>query len=361
MRGENGCLGFFHGLEALLSEYPEGGLPGEFFVNGRTHSIWVWDATGRTWIDSNHAAPAPFCGVIQTPMSFSPRVEVGTPACYLYVAGGKGIYQFPMLKEGAVLGIKTETAALISLVWDGTVWRSYTTPLNFDNAVRPIYLYQGEWSDTASYRCADGVADVVSYQGKYYQVKFELEVPESEAPDTSNYWELLERFSAIADRLELKANETLNLDRQQTLNIADENSTWSMSDGEITHLETGTMLTKEGALKVPLKETTLLIAPEEEGLSIYSGESQLLHIGVNTKGDTEVRMRQENGDNGYEISINPQQILIAGYDTATNQGSHMMLTSQGINGALKSDTDTLLPGDLYVDKMGIVHYVARTV
>ena len=31
LRGQNGCLGFYYGLASLLSAYPEGGLPGEFF------------------------------------------------------------------------------------------------------------------------------------------------------------------------------------------------------------------------------------------------------------------------------------------------------------------------------------------
>ena len=67
LRGQNGCLGFFYGLDALLSAYPEGGLAGEFFINGKTQSIWVWDSTGRSWYDTNHAAPAPFFGVVTDP------------------------------------------------------------------------------------------------------------------------------------------------------------------------------------------------------------------------------------------------------------------------------------------------------
>ena len=45
LRGQNGCLGFYYGLASLLSAYPEGGLPGEFFINGETQSIWIWDST----------------------------------------------------------------------------------------------------------------------------------------------------------------------------------------------------------------------------------------------------------------------------------------------------------------------------
>lgn len=43
LRGQNGCLGFYYGLASLLSAYPEGGLPGEFFINGETQSIWIYN------------------------------------------------------------------------------------------------------------------------------------------------------------------------------------------------------------------------------------------------------------------------------------------------------------------------------
>lgn len=39
LRGQNGCLGFYYGLASLLSAYPEGGLPGEFFINGDRKSV----------------------------------------------------------------------------------------------------------------------------------------------------------------------------------------------------------------------------------------------------------------------------------------------------------------------------------
>ena len=70
LRGQNGCLGFYYGLASLLSAYPEGGLPGEFFINGETQSIWIWDSTGRSWYDTNHAAPSPFMGIINEPATF---------------------------------------------------------------------------------------------------------------------------------------------------------------------------------------------------------------------------------------------------------------------------------------------------
>ena len=107
LRGQNGCLGFYYGLASLLSAYPEGGLPGEFFINGETQSIWIWDSTGRSWYDTNHAAPSPFMGIITEPATFSPAVESGVQACFIYVAGGKGAYVFPALKGSSAMTVTT--------------------------------------------------------------------------------------------------------------------------------------------------------------------------------------------------------------------------------------------------------------
>ena len=184
LRGQNGCLGFFYGLDALLSAYPEGGLPGEFFINGKTQSIWVWDATGRSWYDSNHAAPAPFFDVITDPATFSPGVESGVSACFIYIAGRAGSYQFPALKGSSTLTVTTTSAAVIALVWNGTSWRDYVTPLSLENVVPPNYMYRGAWSETLTYIYADGIVDVVYYQGRYYRVKQEGSIT-GEVPDQS--------------------------------------------------------------------------------------------------------------------------------------------------------------------------------
>ncbi len=211
LRGQNGCLGFYYGLASLLSAYPEGGLPGEFFINGETQSIWIWDSTGRSWYDTNHAAPSPFMGIITEPATFSPAVESGVQACFIYVAGGKGSYVFPALKGSAAMTVTTDSAAIITLVWDGIAWRNYVTSLTFDDAVRPVYLYRGAWNPSFTYRCTGGVADVVYFMGKYYQVKFSVGSTTA-SPASSNDWEELSRFCAIADEIKLKPNGLVLLD-----------------------------------------------------------------------------------------------------------------------------------------------------
>ena len=99
----------------------------------------------------------------------------------------------------------TDSSAIITLVWDGTAWRNYVTPLTFDDAVRPVYLYRGAWNPSFTYRCTGGVADVVYFMGKYYQVKFSVGSTTA-SPASSNDWEELSRFCAIADEIKLKPN-----------------------------------------------------------------------------------------------------------------------------------------------------------
>lgn len=275
LRGQNGCLGFYYGLASLLSAYPEGGLPGEFFINGETQSIWIWDSTGRSWYDTNHAAPSPFMGIITEPATFSPAVESGVQACFIYVAGGKGSYVFPALKGSAAMTVTTDSAAIITLVWDGTAWRSYVTPLMFDDAVRPVYLYRGTWNPSFTYRCTGGAADVVYFMGKYYQVKF-LVGSTTASPASSNDWEELSRFCAIADEVKLKPNGLVLLDGQQTIRVSSELSSWELCNGEISHKETGTFLSQAGELRVPIGDGEVVISPLQKGIVVYSGGGNLL-------------------------------------------------------------------------------------
>jgi len=100
--------------------------------------------------------------------------------------------------------VTTDSSAIITLVWDGTAWRNYVTSLTFDDAVRPVYLYRGAWNPSFTYRCTGGAADVVYFMGKYYQVKFSVGSTTA-SPASSNDWEELSRFCAIADEVKIEA------------------------------------------------------------------------------------------------------------------------------------------------------------
>lgn len=43
-------MGYYWGVGAFLSRHPNGGIPGGFFVNGETNSIWVWDFLNKKWV-----------------------------------------------------------------------------------------------------------------------------------------------------------------------------------------------------------------------------------------------------------------------------------------------------------------------
>ena len=45
-------IGYYYGVSPVLSKYPEGDA-GDYFLNGETCSLWMWDAASATWIDTN--------------------------------------------------------------------------------------------------------------------------------------------------------------------------------------------------------------------------------------------------------------------------------------------------------------------
>ena len=349
LRGDNGCLGLYYGLEPLLADFPEGGLPGEFFINGKSQSIRIWDSMKQTWCDSNHAVPAPVIGVITDPKNFSPTVEPGEPACYVYIAREKGTYVFPSLQEGATLTIETDMASAISLVWDGTVWRNYVTPLQFDGIGAPHFLYRGLWSAQYTYSSTGGIVDVVRLQDKYYRVKSSVEST-SGKPSDSDDWEEAPRFCAIADQLDLRPNELIILDERQCIRTTNLLSSWDMCDGEIRHLETGTFLSQAGELRVPIGSAELVISPISKGFVIYGNNKKVMQIDFDTDKIVTLTMGDPHLEGSYRLSVSPRQIEHSYFDGNGTRVRYFSISANGMNGILKKWTDTLSEGDIYVDE-----------
>lgn len=349
LRGQNGCLGFFYGLDALLSAYPEGGLPGEFFINGKTQSIWVWDATGRSWYDSNHVAPAPFFGVITDPATFSPGVESGVSSCFVYIAGRAGSYQFPALKGSSTLTVITTSAAVITLVWNGTSWRDYVTPISLDDALHPSYMYRGNWAQSSTYTYADGIVDVVYYQGKYYRVK-QVGSITKEIPGQSSNWEELTRFYAIAGQLSMPQGEILHLDRQQTIRVESDNSSWDLSDGTIKHLETGTFLSQAGELRVPAGECEIVISPLFKGIRFMKGNEVNLIVDWDSTENAQLLMIRSEDSGKVQSVMTPQGLKVMQYDSSGRMEKSSSWSIDGMNCPLKLWSDDLAEGDIYVDE-----------
>lgn len=349
LRGQNGCLGFFYGLDALLSAYPEGGLPGEFFINGKTQSIWIWDATGRSWYDTNHAAPAPFFGLITEPATFSPSVENGQEACFVYVAGEAGEYVFPALKGASAITVVTASAAIVTLVWDGTAWSSRQTPISLDNLVRPTRMYRGQWALGVSYACADGVVDVVYYQGKYYQVKQSVGHT-TQKPTTASDWEEVSRFYAVANKLEMLPSEVMTMDRQQTIRIASDYSSWDLCNGEIRHLESGTFLSQAGELRVSVQQGEIVISPIQNAMTFWRGEMRSLNIDWDDKGNIRLLLFQRDENGSRQVLVSPDGITLSKSSSEGAIVGNSQITVDGLNCKLKQWNDTLAEGDIYVDE-----------
>ena len=355
LRGDNGCLGAYYGLELFLKDFPEGGLPGEFFINEKTQSIWVWNSVKQIWCDSNHAVSAPVIGVISNLDTFSPKVESGEPACYVYIAPEKGTYVFPSLQEGATMTINTDMASAISLVWDGSVWRNYVTPLQFDGVGTPSFLFRGVWSSQTTYQSTDGIVDVVFLVGKYYRLRPSV-MSKGERPSDSLKWEEFPRFCAIADQLQLRPDELVLMDSRQGIRTTNGFSSWELCNGEIRHLEIGTTLSQAGELRVPIEgNRELVISPITKGFLFYNGNTAVLRINFDTSKDmVSLTMEDPQTDGSYKVSVLPRQIEVFREDTSGATVSSFKISADGLNGTLKKWSDTLVEGDLYVDENNFV-------
>ena len=250
--------------------------------------------------------------------------------------------------------VTTDSAAIITLVWDGIAWRNYVTSLTFDDAVRPVYLYRGTWNPSFTYRCTGGVADVVYFMGKYYQVKFSVGSTTA-SPASSNDWEELSRFCAIADEIKLKPNGLVLLDGQQTIRVSSELSSWELCNGEISHKETGTFLSQAGELRVPIGDGEVVISPLQKGIVVYSGDGdKVFQIGLDAAGEALLKMTRPIENGSCEVSISPRQIEISRLDGTGLPVYRSLFTADGLNCALKKWTDILSEGDIYVDENNFV-------
>ncbi len=388
LRGSNGCLGFYYGLDALLSDFPEGGLPGEFFINSKTQSLWIWDVDTHTWNDTNHISPAPFMGMIADPATFSPSLGSNIEGCFVYVVGQKGRYEFPLLRGSNRIAIDAESAGVIVLVWDGSAWYSEFTPLSFDNTGSPVALFQGEWSGEKEYQCANGFADVVRYNNNYYRLKSLIANATSNLlPDESDEWELLPHYSAVADQLELPVDGIVSISEDQKIQVPDGETAWNIGSGEIVHSPSGVKLSKTGDFIIPVENGDYFtLSAEEQGLSLVSQDAEgekkhLCKVVRDENGDTLIEVVQTYGKETYTVTIKPQSLEmrqdgiegvngtnhgfrvaltpseISGYDIVNGREyAYCHFSSMGTNLFIKGYDESPEPGELYYDEDYVVHY-----
>ncbi len=196
-----GYLGYYASLEALLSDYPEGGEPGSFFLNGETSTLWMWNPLSHSWCNSNYATAPEFVGVIFTPSTFSPSVFPTHEALYYYVAASAGSYSFPSLKElTQPIVVTCSKPSIVLLHWDGAQWTPYVYPLEFSPLT--VHCYRGKWNSAKSYKRTADCIDVVWYNGGYYRLLTDG-TETGTTPDTASVWEPMPDYTALAGGLQV--------------------------------------------------------------------------------------------------------------------------------------------------------------
>ncbi len=152
-------MGYYWGVGAFLSKHPNGGIPGGFFVNGETNSIWVWDFLNKKWIDSNRVE-GPLQGMVDDPATFEPNAKSGIKTTYLHLSNKPGNITFAnFLNSGVPIEVSTETNAVIMLFWNGDYW---------ETSVVPIY---GDVSDKADKDLTNVTEGAISLKAGIYELE----------------------------------------------------------------------------------------------------------------------------------------------------------------------------------------------
>lgn len=138
----NRFLGYYYGVGSVQGVYPEG-LPGWFFINGETNSVWMWDVIGGRWIDTNRIDGG-LKGYVTDAAHFEPEIFSGIKASYLHVACYPGTITFTKFKNsGVAVTVTVAESSVIMLFWNGDYWEHNVIPMK---APFPKGLQTGVWS-----------------------------------------------------------------------------------------------------------------------------------------------------------------------------------------------------------------------
>lgn len=139
-------IGYYYGVSPVLSKYPEGDA-GDYFLNGETCSLWMWDAASATWIDTNRVDS----GLQQmltdeegnSPADYVPSPSVGIKEAYFYVAENADCDEdesaspreitFIYFKNGnSSVSVEVRKTSIVILYWNGDYWETSVVPMNVD-------------------------------------------------------------------------------------------------------------------------------------------------------------------------------------------------------------------------------------
>ncbi len=139
-------LGFYYGTAPVLSVNPEG-CAGDWFLNGETLSVWMWDTVNRVWIDTNRVDTGLQRMLTDktgnSPADCVPSPEVGIKEAYFYVAENADCdndeaasprnITFTHFKNGNVsVSVEVRKTSIIILYWNGDYWETSVVPMNVD-------------------------------------------------------------------------------------------------------------------------------------------------------------------------------------------------------------------------------------
>lgn len=139
-------IGYYYGVSPVLSKYPEGDA-GDYFLNGETCSLWMWDAASATWIDTNRVDS----GLQQmltdeegnSPSDYVPSPSVGIKEAYFYVAENADCDEdesaspreitYTYFKNGnSSVSVEVRKTSIVILYWNGDYWETSVVPMNVD-------------------------------------------------------------------------------------------------------------------------------------------------------------------------------------------------------------------------------------
>lgn len=134
-------LGYNYGVGSVIAKYPNG-KPGNYFINGETNSVWVWNEIANLWIDTNRLDSG-LKGYVDDPTTFSPVVAMGVKATYLAVVSAPDCdndttaspttVTFTYFKSGGVpLTITVRKTSVVMLFWNGDYWENLIADLSID-------------------------------------------------------------------------------------------------------------------------------------------------------------------------------------------------------------------------------------
>ena len=139
-------LGYYYGVGPVLALFPQPHA-GDWFLNGETLSVWMWDTVNRVWIDTNRVDTGLQRMLTDeegnSPADYVPSPSVGIKEAYFYVAENADCDEdesaspreitFIYFKNGnSSVSVEVRKTSIVILYWNGDYWETSVVPMNVD-------------------------------------------------------------------------------------------------------------------------------------------------------------------------------------------------------------------------------------